>query len=261
MTPGSEIAVLWENFVDRTESYDLFDTKSYIFLAHENTCTVWGIFLPSQALTTRLKEFCSDSQEECDREKEAFDGPSPATSAGKGKLSAQGAYLPRLRPSLHTLPAAPRAGPTRPQRRRTRLPPSHSGSHGAGLPADTWKHPGLFTARKNSPGRATTPSTPQNGHLPNRHSRPQEASKPSETSILEAAKARRTTLHGPRPNRRLPRPGDASLRVHRTGARSQIPDRAQGGVRRATGAARRTDRRNGRLPGLLIYRKKANSSS
>jgi hypothetical protein len=42
-----EIVALRENFVDRPESYDSFSAKSCIFLAHEKTRSVWGIFLNS----------------------------------------------------------------------------------------------------------------------------------------------------------------------------------------------------------------------
>jgi hypothetical protein len=42
-----EIVALRENFIDRPESYNSYSAKSCIFLAHEKTCMVWGIFLYS----------------------------------------------------------------------------------------------------------------------------------------------------------------------------------------------------------------------
>jgi hypothetical protein len=42
-----EIVALRENYIDRPESYDSFSAKSCIFLAHEKTRTVWGIFFNS----------------------------------------------------------------------------------------------------------------------------------------------------------------------------------------------------------------------
>jgi hypothetical protein len=63
-TPSCESVSLLENFVDRPESYDLFSAKSCIFLAHEKTCTVWGIFLhfhtqhnPKQGIKKFLRHF------------------------------------------------------------------------------------------------------------------------------------------------------------------------------------------------------------
>jgi hypothetical protein len=43
--PIYEIVALRKNFVDRPESYDSFSSKSCVFLSHEITRTVWGIFL------------------------------------------------------------------------------------------------------------------------------------------------------------------------------------------------------------------------
>jgi hypothetical protein len=55
---------LWENFVDRLESYDSISAKSCIFLAHEKVRTVWGIFLyfhtqpdPQQGIKKFLRHF------------------------------------------------------------------------------------------------------------------------------------------------------------------------------------------------------------
>jgi hypothetical protein len=55
-----EIVAHRENFVDRSESYDLFSAKNCIFLAHEKTRTVWGIFLHSHTqpdLNHSIKKF------------------------------------------------------------------------------------------------------------------------------------------------------------------------------------------------------------
>jgi hypothetical protein len=59
-----EVVALRENFIDRPESYDSYSTKSCIFLAHEKTRTVWGIFLhshtqsdPKQGIKKFLRHF------------------------------------------------------------------------------------------------------------------------------------------------------------------------------------------------------------
>jgi hypothetical protein len=59
-----EIVALRENFIDRPESYDSYSAKSCIFLAHEKTRTVWGIFLhshtqsdPKQGIKKFLRHF------------------------------------------------------------------------------------------------------------------------------------------------------------------------------------------------------------
>jgi hypothetical protein len=59
-----EIVALRENFIDRPESYDSYSAKICIFLVHEKTRTVWGIFLhshtqsdPKQGIKKFLRHF------------------------------------------------------------------------------------------------------------------------------------------------------------------------------------------------------------
>ena len=64
MKASCEIVALQENFVYRPESYDSASAKNCIFLAHEKTRTIWGIFLhshtqpaPKQGIKIFLRHF------------------------------------------------------------------------------------------------------------------------------------------------------------------------------------------------------------